>query len=110
MSKKFTFADLQPHVDMLCDALKNRGASPSGTSYNDAVYMYAKMYKELLNDIRNKKISKESLINVLYDYKHSVIAAAGNNQIYRITKLVDALEIYMFKEFNKVISNGISNG
>ena len=72
MSKKFTFADLQPHVDMLCDALENKGASPSGVPYNDAVYPYAKMYRELLADIRNLKISHESLLNVLDSYKQSI--------------------------------------
>lgn len=105
MTKKFTYADLQPHVDMLCDALENKGASPSGISYNDSVYVYAKMYRELLTDIRNLKISKESLDNMLDIYKHSVIVAAGNNQIYRITQLVEALNVYMIKEFNKVTND-----
>lgn len=105
MSKKFTFADLQPHVDMLCDALENKGASPSGISYNDAVYPYAKMYRELLVDIRNSKISHESLLNVLDSYKQSILEAAGNNQVYRVTQLVEAVNVFMIKEFDKVNSN-----
>ena len=105
MSKKFTFADLQPHVDMLCDALENKGASPSGVPYNDAVYPYAKMYRELLADIRNSKISRESLLNVLDSYKQSVLEAAGENQIYRIMQLEEAINVFMIKEFDKVNSN-----
>ena len=102
MSKKFTYADLQPHVDMLCDALGNKGASPSGIPYNDGVYVYAKMYRELLADIRNLKISRESLLNVLDAYKLSIIEAAGDNQNYRIANLADAVNIFMIKEFDKV--------
>jgi hypothetical protein len=105
MSKKFTFADLQPHVDMLCDALENKGASPSGVPYNDAVYPYAKMYRELLVDVRNSKISRESLLNVLDSYKQSVLEAAGENQIYRITQIEEAINVFMIKEFNKVNSD-----
>jgi hypothetical protein len=105
MSKKFTFADLQPHVDMLCDALENKGASPSGVPYNDAVYPYAKMYRELLADIRNLKISHESLLNVLDSYKQSILEAAGDNQVYRVTQLVEAVNVFMIKEFDKVNSN-----
>ena len=105
MSKKFTFADLQPHVDMLCDALENKGASPSGVPYNDAVYPYAKMYRELLVDVRNSKISRESLLNVLDSYKQSVLEAAGENQIYRIMQLEEAINVFMIKEFNKVNSD-----
>ncbi len=105
MSKKFTYADLQPHVDMLCDALENKGASPSGIPYNDGVYVYAKMYRELLADIRNVKITRESLLNILDIYRHSVLVAAGNNQTYRITQLVDAINVFMLKEFNKVTGN-----
>lgn len=105
MSKKFTYADLQPHVDMLCDALENKGASPSGIPYNDGVYVYAKMYRELLADIRNVKISRESLLNVLDNYKQSVIDAASDNQVYRVTQLVEAVNIFMIKEFDKVNGN-----
>ena len=109
MSKKFTYADLQPHVDMLCDALENKGASPSGIPYNDSVYVYAKMYRELLADIRSSKISRESLNNILDTYKYAIIDAAGDNQTYRITQLADAINIYMLKEFNKVTTDEKEN-
>lgn len=105
MSKKFSFEDLQPHVDMLCDALENKGASASGLPYNKEVYPYAAKYKELLSDIRAKVISKESLTEKLIEYKFAVISAAAVNQAYRIRNLAEALHIYMLKEFDKVNSN-----
>jgi hypothetical protein len=56
VTKKLTFEDLQPHVDMLCDALENKGASPSGVSYNPEVYTYAEKYRKLLEQVRTKSI------------------------------------------------------
>ena len=49
--KKFTFEDLQPHVDMLCDALENKGASSSGVP-NEQVYHCAQKYRDLLKLVR----------------------------------------------------------
>ena len=101
MSKKFTFEDLQPHVDMLCDALENRGASASGVPYNKEVYPYAEKYRELLKSIRAKQILREELTEKLIKYKKAVISLSTVNQVYRIRKLVEALQIYMLKEYDK---------
>lgn len=100
--KKFKFEDLQPHVDMLCDALENRGASASGVPYNEKVYDQAKAYRHLLSKIRNKEINEYDVLMILATLKNETLVLAGNNQIYRIRKLVDALDIFIRKEYNKI--------
>ncbi len=101
MTKKLTYEDLQPHVDMLCDALENRGASTSGTPHNKEVNENAERYRELLQQIRNKTISFESLIYDLHLLNHQTNRAAIGNQEYRISKIVHALDIFIMKEYNR---------
>lgn len=99
MTKKFTFADLQPHVDMLCDALENKGASPSGIPYDEEVYVYAKKYREILQKVRDKQIGMTELWNNLTLLEMDTIKVA-KTQRHRIAKLVSALGIYIKKEYN----------
>jgi hypothetical protein len=100
--KKLRFEDLQPHVDMLCDALENRGASPTGISYNEAVFPFANKYRELLAGIREKKIGYTDMIIYLHNWHFDCMKATGNNQRYRIFKLLVALEFFVKKEFTKI--------
>jgi len=102
MTKKLRYEDLQPHVDMLCDALENKGASPSGISYNEQVYPQAQAYRNLLAKIRAKAISGYDLEMMLHVLKSETIELAGENQILRIVKIVEALDFFIRKEYNKV--------
>jgi len=52
--KKPKFEDLQPHVEMLCDAVENKGASSSGILHG--AYECANLYRDLLNKARTKGI------------------------------------------------------
>ena len=99
--KKLKFEDLQPHVDMLCDALENKGASSSGIPHNIEVAENAERYRELLRQIRSKNMSFEDLIYNLHLINHQTNEAAGNNQPYRIGKIVRALDIFIMKEYNR---------
>ena len=99
--KKLSFEDLQPHVDMLCDALENKGASPSGIPHNKEVADNAERYREILRQIRNKTITFEDLIYNLHLLNHQTNDAAGDNQPYRIGKIVHALDIFIMKEYNR---------
>ena len=102
MTKKLRFEDLQPHVDMLCDALENRGASSSGIPHNKEVYSQAQAYRNLLAKIRAKEILGYELEMILHVLKAETIQLAGNNQTLRIVKIVRALDIFLRKEYNKV--------
>ena len=51
------FENLQPWVEMIIDALENRGSSSSGIP-DEKVYPYAERYRIMLGNIRNKKINK----------------------------------------------------
>ena len=95
---KFRFEDLQPHVEMLIDALENRGASSSGTP-DILVYPYAEKYREILQQIRDKKISKYNLQWFLRSNKEEILKLTV--QKYRIENLLAAIEIYFMKEFMK---------
>jgi len=99
--KKLRFEDIQPYVDMLCDALENKGASSSGIPHNKEVMKNAERYREILQQIRNKTISFEDLIYNLHLLNHQTNQAAGNNQSLRINKIVHALDIFIMKEYNK---------
>jgi len=99
--KKLRFEDLQPHVDMLCDALENKGASASGIPHPIAVKELAERYRETLKKIRAKQITFEDLIYELHLLNHETNAAAENNQSYRIGKIVHALDVFIMKEYNK---------
>jgi len=101
MTKQLKFEDLQPHVDMLCDALENKGASSSGIP-NLEVYPQAAAYRNLLSKIRSKEISGYDLEMMLHTLKHETLELAKNNQAHRIHKLVEALDIFIRKEYNKV--------
>lgn len=101
MKKNLTFEDLQPHVDMLCDALENKGASSSGISHNKEVIQNADRYREILQQIREKKTSFEDLLYDLHLLNNQTQEAAANNQSYRIGKIVHALDIFVMKEYNK---------
>ena len=98
---KLRFEDLQSHVDMLCDALENKGASQSGFPHNKEVADNAERYREILRQIRNKTISFEDLIYNLHVLNHQTNQAAGNNQFLRIEKIVHALDIFIMKEYNR---------
>ena len=99
--KKLKFEDLQPHVDMLCDALENKGASPSGIPHNKEVANNAERYREILRQIRDKNKKFEDLVYELHLLNHQTIQAASNNQFLRIEKIVQALDIFIMKEYNK---------
>jgi hypothetical protein len=92
------YEDLQPHVEMLIDALENRGASSSGIP-DVKVYPYAEKYRSYLQDIKNKKVSKYYLDNFLRTNKEEIMALT--TQKYRVEKLLDAIKIYFYKEFMK---------
>jgi hypothetical protein len=94
----FKFEDLQPHVEMLIDALENRGASSSGIP-DILVYPYAEKYREVLQQIRDKKISKYNLQWFLRTNKEEILKVTV--QKHRIKNLLDAIEIYFIKEFMK---------
>ena len=94
----FQFKDLQPWVDMLCDALENRGSSSSGTP-DPKVYPYAQKYRDMLQQIRDKKISKYYLDIFLCQTRDEVIEVT--TQRYRVEKICDALQHYFYKEFMK---------
>jgi hypothetical protein len=92
------YEDLQPHIEMLIDALENRGSSSSGIP-NEKVYTYAAKYREMLEDIRNKKVSKydmDRFLSINYDEIMSI-----TNQPYRTEQLLLSLRSYFHKEFMK---------
>lgn len=96
--KKLTFDDLQPHVEMLCDAVENKGASSSGIPHK--AFECADMYRELLAKTRNKSISYKELSFALFELKLYMLKIAGC-QHYRLSNLADALDSYIKKEYNK---------
>ena len=100
--RKLRFEDLQPHVEMLIDALENRGASSSGISYNENVYQYADKYRTILKQIRNKSIVFEKLMCDLQELQQSTLNAARGNQTHRIVKIIQALDTFIVKEYNKI--------
>ena len=92
------FKDLQPWVDMLCDALENRGSSSSGIP-DIGVYPYAQKYRAMLQTIRDKAISKYHLDLFLAQNYDEVMAVT--TQQYRVKNILDAIKIYFYKEFMK---------
>ena len=99
--KKFKFEDLQPHVDMLCDALENKGASSSGIPHNRQVKENAERYREILRQVRNKNISFGCLLYDLHSLSQQTLHAAIGNQYHRVEKIVHALDVFIMKEYNK---------
>jgi hypothetical protein len=90
------YKDLQPWVDMLVDALENRGASSSGIP-DIKVYPYAQKYREVLQQIRDKKISKYYLDIFLKTSYDEIMKLTV--QPHRVKHLLEALETYFYKEF-----------
>jgi hypothetical protein len=99
-AKQLKFEDLQPHVDMLCDALENKGASSSGIP-NLEVYPFAQKYRYILAKVRAKVYTTETLEYDLAFLRNQTLKAAEDNQYYRIAKIVEALDIFIKKEYNK---------
>jgi len=94
----FKFEDLQPHVEMLIDALENKGASSSGTP-DLLVYSYADKYREMLKQIREKKVSRYYLDRFLYENYEEIMKVTV--QKHRVENLLLAIQIYFYKEFTK---------
>jgi L-lactate utilization protein LutB len=83
---------------MLCDSLENRGASSSGIP-DVKVYPYAQKYRDMLQTIREKKISKyhlDEFLNKTYDEVMSL-----TTQPHRVKDILDAIRSYFYKEFMK---------
>jgi hypothetical protein len=93
---KFRFEDLQPHVEMLIDALENRGASNSGMP-DITVYPYAEKYRDMLKQIRQKTISKYYLDRFLNTNFDEIMTLT--TQKHRVENLLHAIKIYFYKEF-----------
>ena len=96
--KKLRFEDLQPHVEMLCDAVENKGASSSGVPHG--AYECAALYRDLLQKARTKSILYNFLSFALYDTKLYMLKIAGCQE-HRLKELGDALDFYIKKEYNK---------
>ena len=107
--KKLSFEDLQPHVDMLIDALENKGASSSGIPHSKCIAENANKYRELLELIRTNNITFENLTENLSALHHVTLILSENNQYHRIQKIVKAIDIFMLKEYNKLKNATIQN-
>jgi len=92
------YKDLQPWTDLLIDALENRGGSSSGIP-DVKVYPYAQKYRDILQQIRDKKIAKYHLDFFLRQSRDEIMKLTG--QRYRVGKILDAIQIYFYKEFMK---------
>ena len=95
---KITYENLQSWIEMLIDAIENRGASSSGIPNHD-VFPYAEKYRQLLKQVRNKEISKYELEQNLSRYQDEVQSLS--NQKYRTEMITAALNQYFHKEFMK---------
>jgi hypothetical protein len=95
---KFRFEDLQPHVEMLIDALENKGSSSSGTP-DILVYPYADKYREMLKQIREKNVSRYYLDRFLNETFDEIMEVTV--QKHRVENLLLALRVYFYKEFMK---------
>ena len=101
------FEDLQPHVDMLCDALENKGASSSGIP-NPQIYPFAYKYRYILTQVRKNSYTYDGLTHDLATLRQQILEEAKNNQYHRVYKIVEALDVFIVKEYNKV-ANEIFN-
>ena len=99
--KKFKYEDLQPHVEMLIDALENRGPCPSGMPHAAGTNDMAAKYRALLGQVRNRLLSFEPVLHNLQEYKFKTLELTGNNQRHRIKSILEALDSYIVKEYNK---------
>lgn len=107
---KLRFEDLQSYVDMLCDALENKGASSSGIPHNENVCAFADKYRKLLEGIRKKQIGHSLMIAHLNNYSIECMIEAKDNQNFRIFKILQALDSYVKKEYNRVNREGWQSG
>lgn len=100
MSKKFTFDDLQPPAEMLIEALENKGACSSGFPYSLGVKEVAEDYRALLNKVREQQrfLFLQDELDAL---ANTVLERAGNNQKDRLKKIVEGLDVYIKREYNK---------
>jgi hypothetical protein len=99
----FKYEDLQPHVDMLIDALENKGASSSGTP-DEQVYPFAEKYRDFLKEVRARQVSRFHLDHFLDENYDAIMAVT--KQPHRTEQLLGALRTYFYKEFmKKKISN-----
>jgi hypothetical protein len=92
------YEDLQPHVDMLIDALENRGASSSGFA-DEKVYPYAQKYRDFLQDVRAREVSRYHLEQFLTKNQDEIMQLT--TQPYRTEQLLGAIRTYFYKEFMK---------
>lgn len=81
---------------MLCDALENRGSSSSGVP-DEKVYLYAQKYRDILKQIREKKISKYYLDFFLRNSYDEIMSVT--TQPYRVKNILNSLKTYFYKEF-----------
>lgn len=97
MSLKYN--DLQPWVEMLCDAIENKGASSSG--YDHGAYACAEWYRLLLERVRD--VEEEVLPeDVLFCYLRAIkwmMFKSTDRQQYRLNSIADALDTYIMKEY-----------
>jgi hypothetical protein len=92
------YKDLQPWVDMIIDALENRGSSSSGIP-DINVYPYAQEYRDILKQIREKKIAKYHLDFFLRTNKEKIMSVTTQPQ--RVKNILDSIQVYFYKEFMK---------
>lgn len=90
------YKDLQPWVDMLCDALENRGSSSSGIP-DLKVYPYAQKYRDMLEQIRNKNVAMYHLRTFLNTNYNEIMSIT--TQPNRTKNILNALDIYFKKEY-----------
>lgn len=95
----FDYSKLQPWVEVIIDALENKGSSSSGVP-NLEVYPYAAKYKELLRQVRNKECSEEFMHQELDQYQKQIQSVS--NQKYRTKMITEALKQQFSKEFIKI--------
>ena len=88
---------------MLIDALENKGSYSSGVTYNKGVLDLVPKYREALTLIRSNSAGEGLALDLYLKFLAiDVIEAAGNNQKYRITQIVEALDIYMKREYTRI--------
>jgi hypothetical protein len=90
------YENLQPWVDMLVDALENKGASSSGLP-NEKVYPYAQKYRDFLAQIRTKNVCRYDIDRFLSTNYDEIMSLT--NQPYRTKHLLLAIQTYFLKEF-----------
>ena len=85
---------------MLIEALKNIGACASGFPYAPGVSAMSEQYKNVLERVRDTQ-KFLFLEEELESLAKQVMDKAGNNQRDRLKKIVEGLDIYIKREYNK---------